>query len=933
MQVSESGPLVFQISQTNTSGGGIDVDFIAWGPFTAPSCGGSNLNPSTQVGCSYSTAAIENFTIPNAQAGQYYMLLITNFSNQPGSIVLTQTNGSAPGHGATDCNIVCPLSITGVVPPCPTTLLTAVYLNASAPTFQWYNSSGPILGETGPSYSASVPGDYTVVANSPGCYANASVTVTVPAPTPAPVTQQPVDLSKCGPLPVSFNLNSNNEAFMGLNPTDYSVGGYFHSTSDAELGIGAIPNPSTYSGTDGEIIYIRIDDVNGGCVTVVSFVLHVVDCGPISPGPQEVCDDASNNGTEIFNLDALIPTILGTHVAADYNITFHLTQADADNDTGAISPSNAYAGGPNQTIYIRMEQVANPTLFDTNTFTLIVHPQPATPNPSDVTVCDSYTLPALPAGQTYHDTTATGTVIPPLTVITGTKTIWIVAESGTVPNCTAQGDFVVTVNQTPVAPNPPDVTACDSYTLPALPAGQTYHDTTVGGAVIAPLTAITSTKTIWIVAATGTTPNCSSSGDFVVTINNTPPAPTPSNVTVCDSYTLPALPAGQTYHDTTAAGPVIPALTAITSTKTIVIVAETGTTPNCSSSGSFVVTVNQTPVAPSPSDVTACDSYTLPALPAGQTYHDTTVGGALITPLTAITSTKTIWIVAETGTTPNCSSSGDFVVTINNTPPAPTPSNVTVCDSYTLPALPAGQTYHDTTAAGPVIPALTAITSTKTVVIVAETGTTPNCSSSGSFVVTVNQTPVAPNPSDVTACDSYTLPALPAGQTYHDTTVGGAVIAPLTAITSTKTIWIVAETGTNPNCSSSGDFVVTINNTPPAPTPSNVTVCDSYTLPALPAGQTYHDTTAAGPVIPALTAITSTKTIVIVAETGTTPNCSSSGSFLLTINPTPIADNPADVVACDSYTLPVAAVGHYYSAPNGGGTILDGTAITTTQTV
>ena len=182
MQVSVSGPLTFQISQSNTSGGGIDVDFIAWGPFPAPACNSLNLNPSTEVGCSYSTAAVENFTIPNAQAGDYYMLLITNYSNQPGSISLTQTNGTTPGHGETNCDIVCPLSVTGAAPPCPTATLTAVYVNASAPTFQWYDSNGPISGETGSTYTTSVPGSYTLIANSPGCYANATVTVVVPPP-------------------------------------------------------------------------------------------------------------------------------------------------------------------------------------------------------------------------------------------------------------------------------------------------------------------------------------------------------------------------------------------------------------------------------------------------------------------------------------------------------------------------------------------------------------------------------------------------------------------------------------------------------------------------------------------------------------------------------------------------------------------------------
>ena len=73
-QVGISGALNFHIQQSTTSGGpaNLDVDFICWGPFTSPMCSGTNLNTSTEVGCSYSAAATENFSIPNALSGQIY---------------------------------------------------------------------------------------------------------------------------------------------------------------------------------------------------------------------------------------------------------------------------------------------------------------------------------------------------------------------------------------------------------------------------------------------------------------------------------------------------------------------------------------------------------------------------------------------------------------------------------------------------------------------------------------------------------------------------------------------------------------------------------------------------------------------------------------------------------------------------------------------
>ncbi|MDN3725551.1 hypothetical protein QRD02_14290, partial [Aequorivita sp. SDUM287046] len=76
--------------------------------------------------------------------------------------------------------------------------------------------------------------------------------------------------------------------------------------------------------------------------------------------------------------------------------------------------------------------------------------------------------------------------------------------------------------------------------------------------------------------------------------------------------------------------------------------------------------INATPIVDDPADVTACDSYTLPALTNGNYF---TGSGGTGTPLFAgnvINTTQTIYVYAETGTVPNCSAETNFVVTINN---------------------------------------------------------------------------------------------------------------------------------------------------------------------------------------------------------------------------------------------------------------------------
>src|SRR5690606_22815132 len=105
--------------------------------------------------------------------------------------------------------------------------------------------------------------------------------------------------------------------------------------------------------------------------------------------------------------------------------------------------------------------------------------------------------------------------------ITTTQTIYDFAQTGTVPNCSAETRFLVTINPTPIVDAPADVTACDSYTLPVLTNGNYF---TGSGGTGTPLFAgdlITTTQTIYVFAQTGTVPNCSAESSFVVTINPT----------------------------------------------------------------------------------------------------------------------------------------------------------------------------------------------------------------------------------------------------------------------------------------------------------------------------------------------------------------------------------------------------------------------------
>ncbi|MDV7402551.1 hypothetical protein RZS08_64615, partial [Arthrospira platensis SPKY1] len=107
-----------------------------------------------------------------------------------------------------------------------------------------------------------------------------------------------------------------------------------------------------------------------------------------------------------------------------------------------------------------------------------------------------------------------------------------------------------------------------------------------------------------------------------------------------------------------------------------------------------------------------------------------------------------------------------------------------------------------------------------------------------------------------------------------------------------------------------------------------------FVLPALTVGNYFTLPGGQGTALFAGEGITTSQTIYIYAETGTTPNCTDESSFEVTIFQTPVVDILQDVTACDSFTLPSLSVGQYFTEPNGAGTILAaGTNITSTQTV
>ena len=98
MQIAQDGDIQLQIEQRTALGGipDLDVDFVVYGPFNDPtSACVSELTFANIVDCSRRIDLVEFVDITNTKAGEYYLLLITNFTGKPGFITVTQISGAA----------------------------------------------------------------------------------------------------------------------------------------------------------------------------------------------------------------------------------------------------------------------------------------------------------------------------------------------------------------------------------------------------------------------------------------------------------------------------------------------------------------------------------------------------------------------------------------------------------------------------------------------------------------------------------------------------------------------------------------------------------------------------------------------------------------------------------------------------------------------
>jgi len=143
----------------------VDIDFICWGPFEDPfSPCVDGLTADKVVDCSYTPNPTEYCDIMEGQTGQFYVLLITNYSQQPTEITFEQTSGS----GSLTCDVIYyPLADFSASPLDGETPLTVQFTDESTqdPTvWNWDFQNDGVYDAfiQNPSFTYFEPGNYSV---------------------------------------------------------------------------------------------------------------------------------------------------------------------------------------------------------------------------------------------------------------------------------------------------------------------------------------------------------------------------------------------------------------------------------------------------------------------------------------------------------------------------------------------------------------------------------------------------------------------------------------------------------------------------------------------------------------------------------------------------------------------------------------------------
>lgn len=330
-----------------------------------------------------------------------------------------------------------------------------------------------------------------------------------------------------------------------------------------------------------------------------------------------------------------------------------------------------------------------------------------------VSDCGVYTLPAVSFGGYYTAPNGGGTQITDLN-ITSSQVVYYFTTTTTLPNCTSNLNYNISINPLPLVDIIPSGTYCGEFVLPVLTNG-TYY-TLSGGPTVIGQQQLFSGNRIDLSGANlppgtyyiynGLDANgCENESSFTIFLNPFPPADNVTGRTECLPYTIGTITNGTVYTafgGPSGGGAVVSSTQVFDTTQTFYLYNIDNTT-GCEINRPFTIIYSGVNL-PLFNDQPVCenDNFQLPALthvaptPFNYTigYFYDTAGVNPVPPGTVFNTpntTTTIYVYAVNGDRIICTQEDSFDIVVSETPNLSTLGLVfdtDECGTYVLPTLP-----------------------------------------------------------------------------------------------------------------------------------------------------------------------------------------------------------------------------------------------------
>lgn len=252
-----------------------------------------------------------------------------------------------------------------------------------------FGDGSPISNSFNPSHLYANAGTYTVTMNATGAGGTISKSKVITILALPIVAGTVANQNLCSANNSMYNLAQHNAVLLGSqSPSVFGVA-YFASMTDATNHANVLASNHNLA-IGNNILYAKVYNLtNNDCYSLSNFTIGLFS-SPVANIPNDIfiCDDVTNDGLGMFNLQSVKASVLGNQNSSNFNVSFYLNQNDADSNNSPLALNYQNISNP-QMVYVRVENNQNTICFATTSFQIGLYSMPIIANqPNNLYACD-----------------------------------------------------------------------------------------------------------------------------------------------------------------------------------------------------------------------------------------------------------------------------------------------------------------------------------------------------------------------------------------------------------------------------------------------------------------------------------------------------------------------------------------------------------------